>query len=575
MAQGKIHSSPLVARNSPRSRRLDDSPSRQLHFELERTFSQIQLQEAERQKVYVYQRRQQQEELDAKELAQAEVHRTELNLANAQHEVVRLQAEAVLHAYLKKDEEERRRREDERRRLEEEERKRREEEESRKRAEQERKAREEKERKEREERAKAEAERLAIYERQKAEAEERRRKEKEATELKQREEKEKVEQEAALKAQEAEKAAAAAAKATIPTPTPPTTTTNTQIPSSNAAATTEGIHRNYLLVHKRLKQFRKDFWEKVKKDPNLKPHVGDMRRAMRASVGQLTDDKVGNKKAHDRVRMTLHKALREIPSPPVPLNGFLPPHLSLNDNGTTTIPSLVLYLLSIFSKAIINSFVGECAVNPKAAEPIGTLVAQIFSMPELQFPRNVQAVNALSTRSQTESLISVLMSKFHASAPILFGIYGPEHTIAGKLRVGWRTDRISDDKKAFVTDDKHYDRQTGLGVGYASIALRNFSRAKISNPWPPTHFWSSLAHVVNTPPSEVQISHLILLKNMLENNAIDRFVLFFGAAGVAALRQAVVDFPRKLSKELQEKPIAKALALMVAAWKTDKHFRLD
>jgi nucleoporin GLE1 len=295
MAQGKIHSSPLVARNSPRSRRLDDSPSRQLHFELERTFSQIQLQEAERQKVYVYQRRQQQEELDAKELAQAEVHRTELNLANAQHEVVRLQAEAVLHAYFKKDEEERRRREDERRRLEEEERKRREEEESRKRAEQERKAREEKERKEREERAKAEAERLAIYERQKAEAEERRRKEKEVTELKQREEKEKVEQEAALKAQEAEKAAAAAAKATIPTP--PTTTTNTQIPSSNAAATTEGIHRSYLLVHKRLKQFRKEFWEKVKKDPNLKPHVGDMRRAMRTSVGQLTDDKVGNKKA--------------------------------------------------------------------------------------------------------------------------------------------------------------------------------------------------------------------------------------------------------------------------------------
>ena len=294
MAQGKLHSSPFAARNSPRSRRLDDSPSRQLQFDLERTFSQIQLQETERQKVYVYQRRQQQEELDAKELAQAEVHRAELNLANAQHEVVRLQAEAVLHAYIKKDEEERRRREEERRRLEEEERKRREEEEARKRAEQERRAREEKERKEREERAKAEAERLAIYERQKAEAEERRRKEKEATELKQREEKEKVEQEAALKKQEAEKAAAAAK---APTPTPPTTT---QISSSDAAATTEVIHRSYLLVHKKLKQFRKDFWEKVKKDPNLKPHVGDMRRAMRTSVGQLTDDKVGNKKAVSR-----------------------------------------------------------------------------------------------------------------------------------------------------------------------------------------------------------------------------------------------------------------------------------
>jgi len=297
MAQSKLHSSPFAARNSPRSRRLDDSPSRQLQFELERTFSQIQLQEAERQKVYVYQRRQQQEELDARELAQAEVHRAELNLANAQHEVVRLQAEAVLHAYLKKDEEERRRREDERRRLEEEERKRQEEEEARKRAEQERKAREEKERKEREERAKAEAERLAIYEKQKAEAEESRRKEKEATELKQREEKEKVEQEAALKEEEAKKAAAAVA-AKAPTPIPPPTSQPTS--TSTAAVTTEAIHRSYLLVHKKLKRFRKDFWEKVKKDPNLKPHVGDMRRAMRTSVGQLTDDKVGNKKAVSR-----------------------------------------------------------------------------------------------------------------------------------------------------------------------------------------------------------------------------------------------------------------------------------
>ena len=62
---------------------------------------------------------------------------------------------------------------------------------------------------------------------------------------------------------------------------------------------------------------------------------------------------------------------------------------------------------------------------------------------------------------------------------------------------------------------------------------------------------------------------------MLENNAVERFVLFFGAAGVAVLRQAVVEFPRKLSRELQEKPITKAMALMVEAWATEKHFRLE
>ncbi|KIW13300.1 hypothetical protein PV08_08488 [Exophiala spinifera] len=580
MAQTKLHSSPFSARNSPRNRRLDESPSRQLQFELDRAFSQIQLQECERQKVYAYQRRQQQEELDAKELAQAEAHRTELSLANAQHEVVRLQAEAVLQAYLKKEEEDRRRREEERKRQEEEERKRREEEEARIRAEQERREREERERKEREERAKAEAQRQALYEKQKAEAEEKRRQEKEAEERKQQEEKLKAHQEAALRQQEAEKAAAAAAAASAAataaaSKTQLTAATTPQIPPGKASPNIEAIHQNYLGIHKKLKVFRKQFTENVKKDPNLKPHVGDMRRAMRTSVGQLTEDKVGNRKAHDRVRTTLQKALKELPSPMVPVNDFLPSHLSLNDDGATTVPSLVVYLLSIFSKAIINAFVGECAVNPKAAEPIGTLVAQIFSMAELQFPRKLPTTSGTSNLSPTESLISILMCKFHASAPILFGIYGSETTNAGKLRLGWRLESVSDDKKAFVTENKHYDRQTGLGVGYASIALRNFSRAKMSNPWPPTHFWSSLALIVNTPPSEVQISHLTLLKNMLENNAVERFVLFFGAAAVAALRQAAVEFPRKWSRELQEKPIAKAMALMVESWATEKHFRLD
>lgn len=279
----------------------------------------------------------------------------------------------------------------------------------------------------------------------------------------------------------------------------------------------------------------------------------------------------------ERVKANLMRALKELPSPPVPVSNFLPAHLDIGDNGTTMVPSLVIYLLSMFSKSLIEAFVGECAVNPKAAEPIGTLAAQVFSMPELQLDRSTSNTTAATGLPSTQSLIPILMCKFHAAAPILFGISGSESTSAGRLRLGWRRDRIDDtdeSKKAFVTQNKHYDRLTGLGVGYASIALRNFSKARYVNPWPPVHFWSSLAHIVNTAPQEVQTSHMIILKNMLENNATERFILFFGAAGIAALRQAVVEFPKSLPEDIREKQVTKSIQLMVEGWKKENHFSL-
>lgn len=273
------------------------------------------------------------------------------------------------------------------------------------------------------------------------------------------------------------------------------------------------------------------------------------------------------------------RALKELPSPPVAVSDFLPAHLNLRDNGATTIPSLLLYLLNIFSKAVMAAFVGECAVNPKAAEPIGTLVAQMFSLPALQFARHPSSAANSSQTAESQSLIPILMCKYHAAAPILFGISGSESTTAGKLRLGWRRDNVGDadeGRRAFTTQQKQYERLTGLGVGYASIALRNFSRsATLQNPLPPVYFWASLAHIANTPPQEVQTSHLILLKNILENNAIERFVLFFGAVGVAALRQAVVGFPRTLPREMQEKMEVKSLGAMVEKWKKEYHFSLS
>lgn len=589
------------------SRRSDDSPSRKVEYDLERAFNQVHLHHAECQKLDSFQRRQQQEELDAKEMAQAEAHRKEMSHASAQHELVRQQAEAVLRSFLKKEEEERRRREEERRRQEEEEERRRQEAEAaRRRAEQERREREERERRERTERAETEERERAEKERlrkQRAEAEENQRKEREATEQAERlerEQKEKSDRELALKQQQL------AATQNIQTQAATSSAVSgAQITqnTSPASLNQESEHKHYLAIHRKLKAFRKEFWASSRKNPTLKPHVGDMRRTIKTCIGQLTDDKAGNKvpvsyklhtalriemarliltaflTQHERIRTILLRALKEIPSSPVMVNEYLPPGLSLLDKGQTTIPELLLYLLSMFSKAVMNAFVGECAVNTKAAEPIGTLAAQIFSMPELQFQRNVPSVNsgihyeAFGGSTATPpmkpsscSLIAVLMCKFHAAAPILFGISGSESTTAGKLRIGWRTEPFSDDKKAFVEEQKQYDRLIGLGVGYASIALRNFARSRLINPWPPRHYWTSLASIANTPPAEVQTSHLILLKSMLENIARDRFVLFYGAAGIAALRQAVVSFPASLPREMQEKPAARALTLVAEGW---------
>jgi len=302
MAQARA-GSPLRPATSPQGLpRNDDSPSRQLQFELERAFSLIQLHESERQKLHAFNRRVHQQELDAKELAQAEVHKAELDYANARHDFVRQQAEAVLEDHIRKEEEDRRRREeDERRRKEEEEeererQRRQREEEARRRAEAERKARQEAERKAQEEREKADREaRLALYEKAKAAEEEKRRREREEAGRQEREEAERREREEKAKADEQaakrEQAQKEIERARVPAPGP------AQSQERAWSADPEIRHKDYLRIHRKLKTFRKDFWENAKKDVNLKPVVGDMRRAMRMSVGQLTDDKVGNRKA--------------------------------------------------------------------------------------------------------------------------------------------------------------------------------------------------------------------------------------------------------------------------------------
>ena len=230
-----------------------------------------------------------------------------------------------------------------------------------------------------------------------------------------------------------------------------------------------------------------------------------------------------------------------------------PPELETAEQSQC--PSLLVYMLNVFSKATISQFGGESGISLTAAEPAGVLVAQIFAAVEYQF--------------KGHSLIDILLAKFHCVCPVLWGIQGREETPEGRMRLGWRRE-----DGAFVSESRHHERMSGLGAGFASIALRNFTKSRLQNPFPPTNFWECLANIVNTPPSDVQPTHLFVLKAMLENS-VERFIQFYGSAALAALRLALIDFPSALPPKLQQTAACKAITLLLDMLAREKNLNID
>jgi nucleoporin GLE1 len=189
------------------------------------------------------------------------------------------------------------------------------------------------------------------------------------------------------------------------------------------------------------------------------------------------------------------------------------------------LPSLFLYLLNIFSKTIINQFINECGAQPKAADPLGVITAQVFSNKTYLW--------------RGKTLVDILMAKFRVACPVLFGYRGNEKTEQGRLRLGWTRDAAG-----WTPEQQHTDKMKGLAVGYAAVSLRDFSKSPNTNPWPPSKYWTSLARIVNTPPAEISNTQCVVLRAMIEIYE-ERFILFYGSAAIAALRSALIDFPNK------------------------------
>lgn len=197
-------------------------------------------------------------------------------------------------------------------------------------------------------------------------------------------------------------------------------------------------------------------------------------------------------------------------------------------NNDATLPSLFIYFLNVCAKAIINQFISECGTNPQAADPIGVFTAHIFSHKEFQW--------------RGQSLIDILMAKLRIVCPALFGVRGNDKTERGRMALGWKKDGPS-----WISDQTHNDRMTGLGAGFASLSLRDFSKSTKANPYPPIHYWRALASIINTPANETSNTQYIVLRAMIMGHE-QRILNFYGNAGIAALRLALVEFPKRAPK---------------------------
>lgn len=163
-------------------------------------------------------------------------------------------------------------------------------------------------------------------------------------------------------------------------------------------------------------------------------------------------------------------------------------------------------------------------MSAKAADPIGVIGISVFA----QRPFKLEG---------TIPLIDILLAKFHFTCPVLFGVHGNEKTPSGRARIGWGRE-----DGEWVSPQAHLQRQTGLAAGYAALTLRDFSKSKNDNPYPPRHYWTALAKITNVPSEQIQPTHFVVLKGLVDGN-VERFVNFYGQAAIAALKRALVDFP--------------------------------
>ncbi|OMP88340.1 Nucleoporin GLE1 [Diplodia seriata] len=313
-----------------------------------------------------------------------------------------------------------------------------------------------------------------------------------------------------------------AAPITAAPPAPSSAVSNSPLVSSPQEH--EAVHKEYLNIHQQLKTFRKNFQNETKNNSALKKIAGDLRRQIRMRMGQLT---LNPKENRDVVSFEGNHPVNT-PCFTVDVKQFLASSTQAElPPGPCDVPALLIFLFNHFAKAIVNQLVSEAGVNIKAADPIGIIAVSILGYPQYCINQKVP-------------LTDILLAKYHKCCGVLFGMYGPEGTERGRQRLGWR--RIG---TQWCSGQDHLERMTGLGAGWASLALRKIKvGSALVHPLPNAHYWRAFSRIVNTPTHEATATHYMVLKAMVEGDSLDRFVQCYGQAALAALRKGLIEFPR-------------------------------
>ena len=354
------------------------------------------------------------------------------------------------------------------------------------------------------------------------------------------------------------------------------------IPSGVLSSPNErvAVHRKYLDLHKKLKTMRQDVLAKAKDIHGLKTQVSDWRREIQKCCGQLgkggsEEIKATNKQAVSTALITSYPpdlrtnlktqtlkivevldAASQVSSPSIDITEYLVENAQ-PAGATKEGPGVLLFLLNQFAKKIVSQFISEAGIDPDTADVIGILAVTIFARPNYHF--------------NGQSLIDVLWAKYHKTCPVLFGINGNEKTKEGRLKLGWHIEN-----GAFVSDQTHYERNSGLGAGFAAMGLRDFSKSRNQNPVPNRFYWEAMARILNTPADQVQSTHCVVVKAMI-NNSVPRILTTFGGAGLALLRQALISFPKEkgpVDAGGKKVPAAQALESMVMLLQMNQHLTL-